>query len=434
MLPVLFLLNIVSTALVPFGKPVNSDTSNPVDMSSIIVAKETPPANLLEKLMASKPVWFGDLMKRKDDYGIQIIYTRIDRNKKQAPAFTDYFYNHDPNRYFYPASTVKFPVAVLALQRLNELHISKYATMITGKSSPEQTEVLTDSTAPGTKPTIAHYIKKILLVSDNDAFNRLFEFLGQEYINNSLHKMGYTNTQLIHRLSISLTEEQNRHTNPVSFYDPVSNKLVYAKPAEVSKLVYSSRDTKMGAGYLQGDKLVNAPFDFSKKNRLLLKDLHDMIRAVMFPGAVEEIKRFNLTEEDYDFLRLYMSMTPGESFSPKYDTSEFWDNYVKFVFYGSEKTKPDPAIRIFGKTGTAYGFLIESCYFADFKNNIEFMLSAVIYCNSDGIFNDDNYDYDKLGYPFFKNLGKTIYEYELKRKRKHKPDLSVFQYNYSLQK
>ena len=46
------------------------------------------------------------------------------------------------------------------------------------------------------RPTIAHYIKKILLVSDNDAFNRLYEFLGQQYINTTLHQMGYTEVQI----------------------------------------------------------------------------------------------------------------------------------------------------------------------------------------------------------------------------------------------
>jgi hypothetical protein len=90
------------------------------------------------------------------------------------------------------------------------------------------------STSDG-RPTIEHYIKKILLVSDNDAFNRLYEFLGQEYINNTLHKMGYKEVQIVHRLDISLSEDENRHTNPVRFFD-TSGKLIYEKPLEASKL------------------------------------------------------------------------------------------------------------------------------------------------------------------------------------------------------
>jgi hypothetical protein len=61
---------------------------------------------------------------------------------------------------------------------------------------------------------------------------------------------------------------------------------------------------------------------------------------------------------------------------------------------------------------------------------VEFFLSAVIYCNSDGILNDDKYDYDKIGYPFMKQLGQIIYDYELKREKKILPDLSELQFDY----
>ena len=99
-------------------------------------------------------------------------------------------------------------------------------TMITAADGETQTNVYNDPTTKDGRPTIAHYIKKILLVSDNDAFNRLYEFLGQEYINKSLYKMGYDDVQIIHRLEISLTEEQNRHTNPIKFVDN-NGRIIY---------------------------------------------------------------------------------------------------------------------------------------------------------------------------------------------------------------
>ena len=43
---------------------------------------------------------------------------------------------------------------------------------------------------------------------------------------------------------------------------------------------------------------------------------------------------------------------------------------------------------------------------------------------------DDKYDYDETGWPFMKELGQTIYQYELKRTRKYKPDLSKFRIHY----
>lgn len=398
-----------------------------------------PPDNLTDtfliNLMAKNPALFNRVLAKSEEMRIQIIYTKIDRLKKQKDKvkLTDHTFNLHAANYFYPASTVKLPIAILALQKLNELKIQgldRNTTMITGEDGNGQTEVMNDPSAADGRPTIAHYIKKILLVSDNDAFNRLYEFLGQEYINNSLHKMGYRAVQIIHRLDISLTEEQNRHTNSVSFFDS-SGKLVYMKPAEKSKLNYISRNTKLGKGFMRGAKLINEPFDFSKKNLLPLSDLHNIVRSIIFPDVVSKEQQFNLTKEDYEFLHRYMSMMPEESKNPVYSSPHYWDTYVKFLYYGAETGKSEPQIRVFNKPGDAYGFLIDAAYIVDFKNNIEFMLSAIIYCNSDGIFNDDKYDYDAIGLPFMKNLGRVIYDYELKRQRKYPADLSTFQFRYT---
>jgi hypothetical protein len=151
----------------------------------------------------------------------------------------------------------------------------------------------------------------------------------------------------------------------------------------------------------------------------------------MFPEQTVKEKRFNLSAEDYFFLRRYMSMLPQESKWPKYDTEEAWDTYVKFLYYGAERDIHEPTVRIFNKVGDAYGFLIDAAYFADFKHNTEFLLSAVIHCNSDSIYNDNRYDYNTVGFPFMKNLGRLIANYERNRSRKVKPSLRSFLFNYT---
>jgi hypothetical protein len=149
---------------------------------------------------------------------------------------------------------------------------------------------------------------------------------------------------------------------------------------------------------------------------------------ILFPEAFPAEKRFNLTREDYDLLYRYMSMKPRESRFPQYDSS-YTEAYSKLLMFGG-KGEMDADVRIFNKEGDAYGFLTDVAYVVDFKNKIEFMLSATIYCNSDGIFNDDHYDYEQVGFPFLKNLGSVIYEDELKRNRLNTPDLSKFKLNY----
>ena len=91
---------------------------------------------------------------------------------------------------------------------------------------------------------------------------------------------------------------------------------------------------------------------------------------------------------------------------------------------------PPDFIRSFNKPGWSYGFLTDAAYIVDFKNKVEFMLSATIYVNSDGVLNDDKYEYEEIGWPFFMEVGKLMYQYDLERKRKHVPNLDKFKMEY----
>jgi hypothetical protein len=389
--------------------------------------------NLLEKLMQTKPEQFGKILENQSRYELQIIYTQIDRDAKNRPTFITYQYGMNKNRYFYPASTVKFPAVLLALEKLNKLKIrglDKYSTMLTDSAYSGQTPVMADTSAQNGLPSVAHYAKKILLVSDNDAYNRLYEFVGQQAFNEMLKAKGYVDSRFLHRLSVPLTAEQNRYTNPIRFMDS-DNKLLYDQPQQFSpnSLVPKMPITK-GLGYIKGDSLVKQPFEFTNKNAFPLHDQQEMLKAVLFPEYVAKKRTFNLTTDDYRFVYQYMSQLPSETTYPHYNSTEFYDSYCKFTMFGNSKAPMPKHIRVFNKVGDAYGFLLDNAYVVDFEKGVEFMLTAVMYCNEDQIFNDDKYDYDSVGLPFYANLGKLIYEHELVRPRKNKPNLSKFKMKY----
>lgn len=388
-----------------------------------------------------------------DKYEVQILYTQIDRDAQNKPTFRTLSYNFDPNRYFYPASTVKFPSVLLALEKLNSLRIKgldKTTPMVIQKAFDGHEGVVGDSTSENGKASIAHFAKKILLVSDNDAYNRLYEFIGQQEFNDKLFSKGYRNTRILHRLSVPYSIEQNKITPAISFGEtgkkrnipPYADRVdrmevsvpqaIYTQPLVINKTKNYIPQTsiKKGTGYMKGDKLINESFDFTTKNFFPLDEQQEILKAVLFPEAVSAQKRFNLTDEDYRFLYQYMSQLPSETTYPKYDPKEIWDSYCKFLMFGDNKNPMPKNIRIFNKVGDAYGFLLDNAYIVDFDKKIEFMVSAVIYCNSDGVFNDDKYDYDTIGFPFYANLGKVLYEYESKRKKKNLPDLSKFRVKY----
>jgi hypothetical protein len=388
--------------------------------------------DFVESLMKKHPRKFKKIVVQKDTLGVQIIYTQINRDSLNRPTFKSFYFNVDSTKYFYPASTIKLPLSLLALEKLNQLQIKgldKFTPMFHDSVYSGQLSVKKDSTSESGLPSIAHYVKKILVVSDNDASNRLYEFLGQSETNSILKRKGY-NIRILHRLERALTPDQNRHTEAVRFLK--KDSVIYSQPMLVNgDSIRAPRRVLKGAGYVKGDKTISKPFDFTYKNSYPLQDQQQILKAVLFPESIDSARRFALTATDRKFLMQYMSQLPRETKFPSYyKDKNYYDAYSKFLMFGESK-KPIPAdIRIFNKIGDAYGFMIDNAYIVDFKNNVEFMLSAVINTNIDGVYNDGKYEYQKIGFPFMKNLGRAVYKYELKRKRVRKPDLSSFKLKY----
>lgn len=389
----------------------------------------------LRKLMESKPELFSAVLNHPDKNQIQIMYTQVNRDARNKPVLKTFSYNLDPHHYFYPASTVKLAAVIFALEKVNRLKstgLTAQSTMITDSAFKGQTKVLKDTSAGNGLPSVAHYVKKILLTSDNDAFNRLFEFIGRAEINQKLKANGFKDSRILNRLAIGDAGESTRHSNPVKFYN--GNQLVYNQQPQYDPKDYALNLTHltMGKGYLDStDKLVNNPFSLAGKNAFAINDQQKLMQKLIFPEAFPAKERFKLTADDYKLIYTYMSMYPTESDFPKYDPKEFWPTYAKMLYYGRENSSPDPNIRIFNKYGDSYGYIIDNSYFVDFKNGIEYFLTAVVQSNEDGIFNDNKYEYDTVCFPFMKNLGKSVYEVELNRKKAHQPDLSKFKLEYS---
>lgn len=367
----------------------------------------------------------NQILSDADKYLVQIVYTKIDRNSNGEPKLTTFTFNTDDNNYFYPASSVKFPAALVAMEKLNNLNVpwlDKYTSLTIDSVYSGQTKVLSDSTSENNMASIAHYVKKILLVSDNDAYNRLYEFCGMDYLNQTLWEKNYKDVRLNHRLSIFLTQDENRHTNPFNFY--LNDELIYHQPSSVGKVLFekSFKNNQLGEAYYSGGQLINTPMDFSAKNYFSLKDQHEILKAVMFPEEVEASKRFSLTDEDYDFLYRNMIYYPREAGYPEYDSTYYPDYYAEFFAFD----KSNRNIRTLGKSGLAYGFLVDNAYVVDLESNIEYLLTATIHVNSDRIYNDDKYDYDTIGLPFMRGISEAIYKYENRRTREFVPDLSRF--------
>ena len=376
---------------------------------------------LLESLLRPNPIC-APVLAAAAKHEVQILYTQIDRDAANRPHFTRHEYRVNPEDYFYPASTIKLAGALLALEKLNQLGIvgvDRHTPVRIDSAYSGQAAVREDPTAPDGLPTIAHYIRKLFAVSDNDAYNRLYEFVGQQRMNEGLWEKGYRDVRLTHRLAIARSPEENRHTNPLTFYQ--GNQVLYYQPMLVNPHTWRApAPIPKGEGHIQDGALVTAPKDFAGSNYMSVEVLQDLLMAVFFPEKLPAKRRFDLRPDDYRFLYRAMSMLPRECPHPQYDPEKYYDSYVKFFLFGDNKAPMPDSVRIFNKVGLAYGYVTDNAYIVDFERGVEFLLTAVVLVNENGIFNDGAYEYDEVGLPFLAELGRVIYAYELERKRAHR--------------
>ena len=336
-------------------------------------------------------------------------------------------YRVRPREYFYPASTVKLAAATLALEKLERLQattpgLSPDSPMRIDSAFAGQTRAVRDTTAANAWPSLVHYLRKMLIVSDNDAFNRLYEFVGPQELNAGLHRLGLRRARLVHRLSVGDGEPGWRHTNPIRFFaDTAEKQLLLAQPAAYwSAPMPAARvrpaSMRIGEAHLDGTgQRVAQPLGLSQKNVFSLPDLQRLLQAVVLPETVPGGQRPRLTTANYARLREALSQLPPQSRSPHYDSLAYPSTYAKYLLGGGGEARLPPGVRVYNKIGQAYGFLIDNAYVVDAAHGVEFLLAAVLYVNSDGVLNDDKYDYDTVGLPFLRELGRRVYEAELRR-------------------
>ncbi len=368
---------------------------------------------------------FKSVIKKKDKYEVQILFSRIFGNQ-DGVAIEDHFFNFRSDEYFYPASSVKMPVAFMALQKLEELRtagieIDRNTPLRIDSIRPFQKAVISDSTNIGNRPTIAHYIDKIFAVSDNDAYNRLYEFCGSDYINARLKEKGiFTNSRIVHRVGVEgFSYEENKYTPPIHFLDEKGNDI-YINKNNVSAdnhLTVVDKTSK-GVAFIDSEnKKIEKPFDFSKKNFINISDLQESLQRFILPELYHKDEVYGMSKEDRAFLLESMTKLPKEHPYLENKLEEYYDSYVKFFLFGDTKESMPKHIIIRNKVGFAYGYLTDCAYIRDTKEEIEYFLTATIHVNENQTYNDGVYEYEEIGIPFLGELGRLVHKDMIENKK-----------------
>ncbi len=373
-------------------------------------------------ILKGSPDWFQQIVYNPMEYQVQIVYTQINRDSSNRAHFETHTFQAD-EFYFYPASWMKLPLAVFSLEKLNELKLNKNDLLkiepLFGNHNHEYDEF--KKIQP---PSFTQMIKQAFIVSDNSVYNPLYDFVTQQRANQRFSELNLKKAVVCNRFSISEPAE-HRHSN---FLEIISNtkepKVLYQQIQTFNPVQphCTYTDYNFGEKHYEKGVLVNGPKNFYYNNYIPITEMNLFMQKLFFPK--ETHSTFNLTKDDYTFLKKYLAILPRQCTQPRYNESEYPDCYMKYFIIGGSKERLDNSVRIFDKLGQYFGWTCDAAYIVDYANGVEFFLSAVIYTNSKHEVADNPTEYANIAAPFFAQLGKSFYEYELKRKKKFTPHIN----------
>jgi len=352
----------------------------------LFIACQRPNLNPIEQITQSAHPAMLNVFHNPKGYEVQILYTEIGSDSLGQISFEDHSFRLNSDNYFYPASTVKLPIAVLALEYASANNIDTSAKYSIARDSLPH--------------SIEDDVRQIFAVSDNEAYNRLYELLGRDYINTRLRELDLKPIRIAHRLSTSEAAKRQRDT---LFFE--NGTLLGGTKDSIVEII-SRNHLQKGKGYMKNEQRINQPMDFSEKNYFPLSTQHELMKRLFFPSRYAIEKQFQLTESSRNMLLKHMHTVPRLN---GYSEAEHYDSYGKFFMYGDNKDRIPEHIKIYNKVGYAYGTLTETAFIVDEKEGLSFLVSATILVNKNGIFNDDTYEYDDIGIPFLAQLGRELY-------------------------
>ena len=369
--------------------------------------------NIFEKM----PVEYLNAVKDSNLFKTQIIYTEILRDGNQSIVFQDHFWG-DTSYAFYPASTVKLPTAIFVLEKLRTFYTplesllkieennclihKNYAPIFYRKKkeglsdiaklydvSKDKIKLINQNTYKINCSRLESFddiLSKMLIYSNNAAFNKMYDFVGQLYYQKRLKEL-QINATIRNRLYIC---EDQSTTPAFSIFDSVTNKVLYKQSKEKNNVVYPENP---------------------QKNQIPIASLQEILKRLIFPETFADSLRYNLEKTDYEVLKEYIKMRPQDHTcfrDSEYITQS--ENMTNYLLVGFKNNISKNEVEIYNIVGRAYGYLIDCAYIKDKKYNKDFFLTCMI----DTKDKNGNYGYE-WGMPFFDYLGKAILNFERKK-------------------
>jgi hypothetical protein len=371
-----------------------------------------PPSDELEVMLRADPdlsAMLDEAVKRR----VQILVA-IPMEGSEPPRLRRIGFRVDAE-YFYPASAVKIAAAYGAAEKLDDLATDARGrgtggATVVGLKTPLVFVDGEGATRHVLKTTLMREMELALVSSDNNAFNRLFEFVGKNELAARLARIGLREARVVQHLG-DVPEMVPPPPPAMELLLPGGRSILVAQRLGFEPPPAPSTDeASLGNAHVENGKKVARPMDFSWKNVIPLPELQDIMVAIARPDLYDRDKLHLSNERRQDLITI-LGMVPSQLRSyaraPKAKQKGL-DLFHKPIHVSVMKALPKDRIKVLEKDGRAFGFSVENSYVSDETTHRSFFVAATIYANDDETLNDDQYDYESVGTPFLAKLGEVL--------------------------
>ncbi len=321
-------------------------------------------------------------MRASSRDSLQIRFIEIENNNAGAVRLTETNFQSNDRVQIEMGMMGKLSLAIACLQKIQALthaRVTSSTTMITEDAGKLLPGAFNDPFAFRGKPTVGQYLSRMLSQNDTEAYNRLFELVTKNELNEFVKNTGLTNTIFSNRLGKNISQEQNLTMNAIHFYDENNTKL-FSQSASISAV-----------------KIMNKGFN----NVTTLKDVETVLLK-LFTGNFLGV-HFNrmVTEEQVEYIKVLMANSQGTAI---YDETNLVNKNESLFLAGQKQSEKAIALPLqhIDKRGMS-----EVLYFTQQNTGKSYILSSSIIFKS----HRDRKEFDadlRAGRDFFRDLGKAL--------------------------
>jgi hypothetical protein len=330
---------------------------------------------------------------------VQIAYTPLLRKRDPRQRPVTYTWQLAPQRWFPAMGLARLPLGLVTAENLfRSGHDLGAAVEL--EAAPEGGEW---SAREPRAEAVERSLRRLWAGDENSAYNRLYEYLGSDALNLRLEALGYRDARLIGHLG-GRESADPFSTRGGRLLGSAGQNTLEQWPARQGRERSFPYSPAVGSAWRDEDgNLVEGARDIRHSSFLPLRDVHDMLMALVDPNLVAAGRRWLLKPEQREALLKLLSTLPGESRDPVYYANIKPNDAGHYFAFGERLTLA--GLKLPGISGRSLGYVAESRLLRHSDTGAECFLSAVVFCNDGGMLDDDRQRYDSLGVPFLRELG-----------------------------